>query len=144
MQKPESENAADVAENVGISIGEYASLCTNQIPCNLLAAKRYPAVFQIAQVALPYRKSYFFAALKQYSESCVMLPKSTTCFKSNEEEQSWQNVCIWQCFLYTGIGLIFHAGQYASLGIRIGIRKEKNEIKTSVHKLLKCLPTIMS
>ncbi len=32
---PVSENAADTTENAGIGIGEYTSLCTNQMPCNL-------------------------------------------------------------------------------------------------------------
>ncbi len=47
-----SENAADNTENAGIGIAEYASLCTNQVSCNLLAAKRYPTTFQVAQLAL--------------------------------------------------------------------------------------------
>ncbi len=34
-----SESAADTAENAGISISEYASLCTNQIPCYLLVVR---------------------------------------------------------------------------------------------------------
>ncbi len=34
------ENAADTAENNGIGIGEDASLCTNQVPCYLLAARQ--------------------------------------------------------------------------------------------------------
>ncbi len=49
---PVSENAADTAEIAGMGISEYASLCTNQVPCYLWAMKQYPATFQSAQLAL--------------------------------------------------------------------------------------------
>ncbi len=35
---PVSENASDTADIAGINIVEYASLCTDLIPCDLLAA----------------------------------------------------------------------------------------------------------
>ncbi len=46
------ENAVDTAKKAGIGIGEYASLRIYQILCYLLATKRYPAIFQSAQLAL--------------------------------------------------------------------------------------------
>ncbi len=46
------ENAADTFENADIEISEFASLCTNQIPCYLLASKRYQATFPLAQLVL--------------------------------------------------------------------------------------------
>ncbi len=47
---PVLENATDTAEKTGIN--EYANLCTNQIPCNLEAAQRYPSTFKSFQLAL--------------------------------------------------------------------------------------------
>ncbi len=52
IQVPVSENVIDAAKNAGIGIVKEASLCTNQIPCNLQAMRRYPATFQLAQLAL--------------------------------------------------------------------------------------------
>ncbi len=40
---PVSGNAAGTAKNAGNCISVYASLCTNQIPCHLLATKWYLA-----------------------------------------------------------------------------------------------------
>ncbi len=51
---PTSEHAADTFENAGADIGEYASLCTNHKPCNLLTAKLYPATFKLSQIALTH------------------------------------------------------------------------------------------
>ncbi len=36
---PVWENAADTVKNAGIGVAEYSSLCTYQIPCNLLAIR---------------------------------------------------------------------------------------------------------
>ncbi len=51
MPIPVSESASDITENAGIGISEYASLCTNPIPCDLLAAKWYPATSQLIWLA---------------------------------------------------------------------------------------------
>ncbi len=45
---PVSENASNTAENAGICLGEYTNLCTDPVPCDLLAVKRYPATSQLA------------------------------------------------------------------------------------------------
>ncbi len=45
---PVSENAFKAAKNAGI--GKYTSLCTNPIPCDLLAAQLYLASSQLAQL----------------------------------------------------------------------------------------------
>ncbi len=42
---PVSENASDIAENDGIGISECTSLCTDLIPCDLLATIWHPAAF---------------------------------------------------------------------------------------------------
>ncbi len=47
---PASENAYDTAENAVIGIGEYASLCIHQIPYDLSATKRYPAISSVSVV----------------------------------------------------------------------------------------------
>ncbi len=64
---PLSENDADTNENAGVYISEYASLCTNQVPCNLLDVKQYLATFQLAYLALTdvtYQKSSFLCHSK--------------------------------------------------------------------------------
>ncbi len=45
---PVLENASGTTKNASIDTGEYASLCTDLIPLELLAAKRYPAAPQLA------------------------------------------------------------------------------------------------
>ncbi len=45
-----SEDAFDTAESADIN--GYVGLCTDLILCDLLAAKRYPATSQLAQLAL--------------------------------------------------------------------------------------------
>ncbi len=39
---PVLENAADATKNAGIGLGEYISLCTSQVPCDLLVVKNGP------------------------------------------------------------------------------------------------------
>ncbi len=74
-------------KNAGI--GKYASLCTNHTPCNSLVVKRYPAAFQLAQLALTdvaYLKSIFLCCSKTLFKRFSVLPLATTIFKSDEEE----------------------------------------------------------
>ncbi len=83
---PVPENAADNAKNTGICIGEYTSLCTSQIPCKLLALKPYPALFQIAQLALTdvtYLKSVFLCSSTKVLRRFVVPPLVTTTFKGS-------------------------------------------------------------
>ncbi len=47
-----SQNASNTAKNAGISISEYARLCSDPIPCNLYTTKWYPATCQLAQLPL--------------------------------------------------------------------------------------------
>ncbi len=50
-----------------------STLCTNQIPCYLLAARKYPSIFHLAQLALTdvlYLKSIFLAALTVLRKFC--------------------------------------------------------------------------
>ncbi len=133
---PVSENASAITKNAGICIGEYASLCTNQIPSNLvIVTKQYPALTDVT-----YLKSVFFAALKQYPGSCTVLPLATTSFKSDEEERreptklakclhlaiyNSHRRCVRNCFLCPCIGSGLSICQLANLGIRIGVRKDK-------------------
>ncbi len=42
------ENVSDSTKNAGIRIDRYTSLCTDLIPCDLLAAKKYQATSQLA------------------------------------------------------------------------------------------------
>ncbi len=65
----------------GIGIGKYTSQCTKQLPCSSLAAKLYPATFQLAQVALTdvtYLKSNFLCRSKTVLRKFAVLPLATT------------------------------------------------------------------
>ncbi len=67
-----------------------ASLCTNQIPCNLLAVKQYPATLQLAQLALTdftYLKSIFLCRSKTILKKFAVLLLATTILKSDIEER---------------------------------------------------------
>ncbi len=48
IQIPVLQNLSNTAESAGISIIKYISLCTDPIPCCLLAAEQYPATSQLA------------------------------------------------------------------------------------------------
>ncbi len=75
---PEQENASNTGKNAGISIREYANLCTDQIPLDLLSAKW-------CQVSLGSSKINSSLLLSNSTQE-VALPLSTTVFKSCKEE----------------------------------------------------------
>ncbi len=82
------QNAADSAKNTVSGISEYASLCTEQIPSNLLAVKQHSATFQSAQLALTDvtdLKSVFLCCSKTELKKFVVLPLATTVFKSDKK-----------------------------------------------------------
>ncbi len=80
---PVSANAADTAKNAGVGIGEYASLCLNQISCNLLAAKWFLATLQLAQLAftdVTYLKSVFLRCSKTVLRKLCHAATGNYCF----------------------------------------------------------------
>ncbi len=106
---PASEIAADTVENAGVGISQYASLCTNQIQCYLVAMKRHPAALQLAQLALTddTYNQFFFAALQQHSRSFPAFRSwATAIFESDKEERKEPTVLA-KC-LHSSI---FHGGK---------------------------------
>ncbi len=91
-----SEDCSDTAEML-LSVLTRTSAC-EPIPCDLLTAKQYPATSQLALTTLR-TENQFFAALKQHTGSCTVLPLSTAIFRSSKEERiESQTVYIWQDF----------------------------------------------
>ncbi len=81
IQIPVMENAADTTKNADVSMDKSASLCTNQIPCNVWAAKRSPATFQ-----LHIWNQFFFTVLKQYSRSLLCCHRQLLFFRATEKK----------------------------------------------------------
>ncbi len=59
------KRCANNAKNAGDGISKYARLCSNQIPCTLLAQKQYPVSFHFSL------NQFFSAALKQNLRSSL-------------------------------------------------------------------------
>ncbi len=119
----------------------------------MLIHEMVPSYCPISSFGSDWRHSpkitFFFASLKQYSESCAVAAPTntnattTTNIKSDEEEQrdltEPANVCIQQyftlesqrcaeriVFLHAGVRLVLGIGWSASFGIWNGVGREKN------------------